>query len=59
MIKWGTYGQKSWPRYKFYTFPISLKSDLVFDIGHNLCIPHFLIAMSTIILIYLGFSIYP
>jgi hypothetical protein len=42
MTKWGTIGQhiwgtngqfqkKIWQRYKFYTFPISIKKEIVFD----------------------------
>jgi hypothetical protein len=64
MIKWGTFGQhiwgtfgqfqkKNWQRYKFYTFPISFKKEIVFDSGPNECSPPFLIAMSTLFLIFL------
>jgi hypothetical protein len=40
MIKWGTFGQhiwayygqkKKWQHYKFHTFPISFKKEIVFD----------------------------
>jgi hypothetical protein len=64
MIKWdtfgqhirGTYGQfqkKNWQRYTFYTFPILFKKEIVFDNWPNECIPSFLKAMSTLILIFL------
>jgi hypothetical protein len=40
---------KNWQRYKFYSFPISLKKEIVFDSWTNDCIPSFHRAMSTII----------
>jgi hypothetical protein len=45
--------KKNWQRYKFYTFPISFKKEIVFASWPNEFILPFLIAMATLILIFL------
>jgi hypothetical protein len=47
------YFKNAWQRYKFYTFPISFKKEIVLNSWHNECIPPILIDMSTLILIFL------